>query len=57
MHALALTVLVFAILAGCIHLPAEVAAVVKQSDPAGSNHFSKRSAPEPGAANDQTAAP
>jgi len=28
-----------ALLAGCIHLPPEVAAVVEQADPPGRNHF------------------
>lgn len=53
MRALAITVVVLAVLAGCIHLPAEVAGVVTQSDPAGSNHYIKRSAPDPATAHDQ----
>lgn len=32
-------------LAGCIHLPPEVAAVVREADPPGRNHF--RPGPEP----------
>lgn len=28
-----------ALLAGCIHLPPEVAAVVREADPPGQNHF------------------
>ena len=38
-RALAITVLLLLPLAGCIHLPAEVAAVVRESDPPALNNF------------------
>ncbi len=57
MRALALTVLVLAMLPGCIHLPDEVAAVVQHADPASSNHFSRRSAPDSGDAHGPATAP
>ena len=57
MRTLAVTVVALTLLPGCIHLPAEVARVVSQSDPAGSNHFSKRSPPAPAATHDPIIAP
>lgn len=48
---------VFLILAGCIHLPAEVAAVVQESDPPGRNHFRPDIAPAQSATNAQIPPP
>jgi hypothetical protein len=39
-------VFLLAPLAGCIHLPAEVAAVVRESDPPGLNNFRRVPPPE-----------
>ncbi|MEO8445042.1 MAG: hypothetical protein ABI567_08575 [Gammaproteobacteria bacterium] len=45
------------VLPGCIHLPAKVAAVVNQSDPAPANNFRRDPAPHQAAANAKPAAP
>lgn len=51
MRALAITAAVFfASLTGCIHLPAEVAAVVRESDPPALNNFLPEAPPERAAA-------
>jgi hypothetical protein len=38
-RALSLAAFLLLTLGGCLHLPPEVAAVVRQSDPPGRNHF------------------
>jgi hypothetical protein len=43
---LAITVVLLAPVAGCMHLPAEVAAVVRQSDPPALNNFLPETPPE-----------
>ena len=51
MRALAITALLLVPLAGCIHLPAEVAAVVRESDPPALNNFLPEMPPVEAASN------
>lgn len=46
MRTLAITAVLLAPLAGCIHLPANVAAVVRESDPPALNNFVPEAPPE-----------
>lgn len=41
-----MTAVLLTLLAGCIHLPAEVAAVVRESDPPARNNFRPEPLPE-----------
>ncbi|MBN8280029.1 MAG: hypothetical protein J0M16_05435 [Gammaproteobacteria bacterium] len=50
MRRLLTVILALPLLAGCIHLPPEVAAVVRDTDPPGQNHFRPGPAPVPVAA-------
>jgi hypothetical protein len=54
---LAITALFLITLAGCIHLPAEVAAVVRESDPPGLNNFRPETPPERAADNAEPSSP
>lgn len=47
MRRLVIGMLALAALAGCIHLPPEVAAEVRAADPPGRNHFRPGPAPTP----------
>lgn len=46
MRTLAMTAVLLTLLAGCIHLPADVAAVVRESDPPARNNFRPEPLPE-----------
>lgn len=46
MRTLAFVTFLLAALTGCIHLPPEVAAVVREADPPGQNHFLPAPPPE-----------
>ena len=50
MRTLAITAVLLVPLAGCIHLPANVAAVLRESDPPALNNFVPEAAPELAAA-------
>jgi len=56
MRTLAVIALVLATLPGCVQLPARVAEVVEQPDPAPRNNFLREPAPARTAANGATAA-
>lgn len=54
---LAITALLLSLLAGCIHLPAEVAAVVRESDPPALNNFLPEAPPVTAATNVEPPSP
>ncbi len=51
MRTLSLATFILLTLGGCLHLPPEVAAVVRQSDPPGRNHFRPDTRPPQAATN------
>jgi hypothetical protein len=56
-RALAITAVVLTTLTGCIQLPAEVAAVVRESDPPALNNFLPETPPARAATNVQSPPP